>query len=268
MSLPLSTPPPPALLLPPRFILFAAHMAPVASIVLMLAPLPTLFTIPGVSSPDVSQPSLTIASLPLLPYTCMLLNSSLWTFYGLLLADPPIITCNAIGVILSSLFLTIFVQKSGGLKQPEKHSLPLSSASPTHAPPPTFLARRDLPSTPAAHFKLSTFVLSLGFLLFLTSSRHLLGLLANVVCLALFVSPLSKLAQIVRAGYAPPGSIPVPFALAQALNCFMWSVHGVCTLDDAAVWVPNVLGLAAAVAQAGVSFYFGGSARACKVESM
>jgi hypothetical protein len=154
----------------------------------------------------------------------------------------------------------MFVHKSGGLAVGGRKGysgLPLSSTA-SH---PTFMSRRDLPSTPRAHLTMVSAILSLGLLSYLLNLRSILAILCNLACLTMFLSPLSKLAQILRAGYAPPGSIPIPFTLCQALNCFFWSVHGICQLRDIAVWAPNVFGLGAAMVQVGVIFFYGGKRR-------
>jgi len=197
----------------------------------------------------------------------MLTNCSLWCLYGLLVNDPPIFTSNAIGVVLSSLFITIFVTKSGGLAPSTTVAgLPLASTTTVGvhtSTQPSFYSRHDLPSTPRFHLTTTTTLITLGLLTYICNLPHLLALLCNIACLVLFFSPLSKLAQIIRAGYAPPGSIPIPFTLAQGLNCLFWTTHGYCTLNDVAVWFPNAFGLAAAAGQVAVIAKYGRKRREC-----
>ena len=102
-----------------------------------------------------------IASLPLLPYSSMTVNSVLWTLYGLSIKSTPIWMCNSVGIVLGLAYCTLFVIKSGGLSsRGSSRYLPLSA--PVASSPQTIFSRKDLPSTFKSHVYLSSFILMAG----------------------------------------------------------------------------------------------------------
>lgn len=257
------------MLAPSPFVSLCGTVAPWTSIILTLSPLPTLLTIPrGIdikSDEDVeglipSTSKVTINSLPLLPYSSMAVNGSLWMMYGLLLKAPPLILCNFVGACLAFGYCLIFAAKSSPLKNDRYVDL-----SPSSNPGPSLWTRIDLPSTVRTHLTVGATILGLGLTCFLGGMKNQLASLATLVCGVMFISPLVKLGAIMKSKSCPPGTIPLPFTLATAVNCFLWSIYGIKGIKDIAVTAPNVFGLLCAISQFGVMLLYGGTSSSRKV---
>jgi aspartokinase/homoserine dehydrogenase 1 len=68
-----------------------------------------------------------------------------------------------------------------------------------------------------------------------------LGIYATSVAIAFIASPLSTLGTVIEKRNS--ASILTPFAIAQTLNCSMWTVYGVAATKDIFVWGPNGIGM-------------------------
>lgn len=71
------------------------------------------------------------------------------------------------------------------------------------------------------------------------------GIVANAVVLAVYVSPLKNMWRVIRTRDA--SSIYAPWSALQFLNLLLWTVYGLCVMD---VWIlaSSAFGLAAAAA--------------------
>ena len=81
-----------------------------------------------------------------------------------------------------------------------------------------------------------------------------LGIYATGICIALFASPLSTIATVVRERNA--ASILAPLTAAQCLNCLMWTTYGVLAAKDPFVWGPNGTGLILGLIQLALKLAF------------
>ncbi|KAL1504261.1 hypothetical protein AB1Y20_010670 [Prymnesium parvum] len=81
-----------------------------------------------------------------------------------------------------------------------------------------------------------------------------LGMYATVICIALFASPLSTIATVVRTRDA--ASILAPLTVSQVANCLMWTVYGVLAAKDPFVWGPNGTGLVLGLVQLALKLCF------------
>ena len=225
---------------PSQFVSLCGSLAPITSVILTLSPLPTLLSIRRQDgSSDALLPSsssstsdASIASLPLLPYSALTVNATLWTLYGLLLNSFTLYSCNGVGIFLGVLYLAMFYRKSSLANGRKLQN--------------SLWTRRDLPFTAHVHVVAMLSLLSLGTTLYMKAAKEMLALTATIVCLVMFYSPLSKLSNILKNKHCPPGAIPLPFTAATAANCFFWSIYGVKGAKDAAIAVPNIFGLACA----------------------
>lgn len=167
-----------------------------------------------------------ILSLPLLPYSSMTVNATLWTLYGLLCKNPNLVVPNIVGIGLGLFYVTLFVFKSGGLSSSSSSSrnkyLPLSRSGGALPPAQTIMSRTDLPSTFNTQLVLSFALLTFALNAFRQSSKTTIGLMANFICGIMFISPLSSLFKIIREKHCARGSIPLPFTVVQGVNCFLW----------------------------------------------
>lgn len=195
----------------PAWVSLCGNLAPVASMIVTLAPIPTLNKIVRNKS---------TMNLPLLPYSSMLVNSFLWTSYGLLKNESKVWIPNVFSLFCASYYIQRFI----GL-------VPKGA--------------NNLPGTVKSHFKIGSVVIASAIipLVFLSLPRatEIIGMQGVVLCLVLFASPLASLKQVLATRSA--SSIPLPFTLACCFNCFFWSVFGLLEIKDVMIYFPNLLGL-------------------------
>lgn len=203
----------------------SGQLAPLASIVVFLAPLPTIRTI---------AKERTVGSLPLLPYSSMIASAFLWTSYGVLKSAPEIWSSNLVGLILGLYYTTSFVR---------------------HAPPHA----QSLPGTVRQHVQGVASVVAGTLLVAATqhgaSAANWIGKAGIVFCLVMFAAPLAALSTVLATQSAR--SIPWPFTLASTANCVLWVVWGVWGRQDANLYVPNGLGLLFGLAQIALKLRYG-----------
>jgi solute carrier family 50 protein (sugar transporter) len=212
------------------FVTFCGQAAPIASVVLFMAPLPTIHQI---------RKDREVGDLPLLPYSTMTTSAFLWSTYGILKKEPSMYVANLFGLVLSLYYFSQFVR-----------------FAPMRSP--------TLPGSKKQHIAVSASIATAASLLYLSglpTSVNIIGLSAVTICLAMFGSPLAALQTVIRTKSAK--SIPLPFTLASLINCFCWTVFGVFAMKDPNVYVTNIIGLAFAVVQVFLKLrYSGGSAPA------
>lgn len=204
-----------------------ATLAPIASIVNLASPAPTVYRIHRQESTQ---------SLPLLPYTSMIANCLLWAVYGVLKKDISIWGTNGVGLIMGVIYSTVFVKYcNSDINKGSKSS--------------TNIARHR--NGLIAILLYTALLYSHGS----PSSTELLGNTAVVFCLILFASPLSVLRNVIKTQSAH--SIPTPFAVATLINCILWSITGLYVMHDNNIVVPNVTGSLLALTQLLVKMWFG-----------
>ena len=166
-----------------------------------------------------------VGSLPLLPYSSMAASAFIWTVYGFLKREPKVWSCCLVGVALGLYYVSNFIAHS-----PKEHSHHL-------------------------HGVVLTVLTSIYVTKWHPAPDELIGLGAVLLSIAMFASPLSALKHVITSKSAK--SIPLPFTLASLLNCYLWSVAGLFKMQDANLYVPNLLGLAFSLAQASLKLYYG-----------
>lgn len=109
----------------------------------------------------------------------------------------------------------------------------------------------NLPGTFSQHVNAVSFIVAFTLLAAFVLSRKaavsLVGMEGVVFCVLLFSSPLAAMRAVIQTRSAK--SIPLPFTLVSLLNCTLWSVLGIFEMNDVMVYVPNLLGFLASVAQ-------------------
>jgi len=217
----------------PAWIRFCSDTAPLAAIVVFMAPYPTIQKV---------QKAKSVGSLPLLPYSSMIANCVLWVAYGLLTNTSKVWFTNSVGLVFGLFYFLKFIKYT-----PQKST--------------------TLPGTVRQHLQGCSAII-VGILLWLlicysTVRRKnmwmpyaagVIGNTAVVFCLLMFASPLAALKTVLRTRSA--SSIPLPFTLATILNCFLWSVAGLGEFKDFNIYFPNLLGLAFGLIQVGLKILF------------
>lgn len=207
------------------FVSLCGNIAPIASMVVVMAPIPTMN--------QISKRRDTM-NLPLLPYSSMFVNAFMWSAYGLLKNESKVWMTNMFGMICATYYLQKFVQ-----------FVPKGAT--------------NLPGSVQTHVKggilgITGTILPILFCSNVKASK-LVGSGAVVLCLILFASPLSALKQVIATKSAE--SIPLPFTLACVVNCFCWSIFGLFQMKDVMIYLPNLLGLFFGLAQLSLIIFFG-----------
>eukprot|EP01004_Peranema_trichophorum_P008070 NODE_6835_length_838_cov_54.369231_g6236_i0.p1 GENE.NODE_6835_length_838_cov_54.369231_g6236_i0~~NODE_6835_length_838_cov_54.369231_g6236_i0.p1 ORF type:complete len:233 (-),score=16.26 NODE_6835_length_838_cov_54.369231_g6236_i0:85-783(-) len=153
-----------------------------------------------------------------IPYLSMFGNCSLWVDYGTQISNYSIILPNAVGMALSVGTLAIFLQYTPSAKKSEL-----------------------LPYFAGTGLGLSSI---LGYVHFVAAPDVMasqLGLIASVICVAMFSAPLATVREVVRDKSS--ASLPTAVIVMSNLNCACWLAYGICLMNPY-VYVPNFLGLA------------------------
>lgn len=119
-----------------------------------------------------------MGGLPLLPYSSMVLNCSLWILYSLLVNEITVLYANTVGLVLGAYYFYVFY----------------SNCSPTAT---------GLPGTLKDHVQGTVTAVALALLIAAVLPRdtaaELIGKAAVIFCVILFASPLSVLKQAILA---------------------------------------------------------------------
>jgi len=206
------------------FVRLCGILAPIASIIVCLSPFPTIQRIIRDRS---------VGSLPLLPYSTMIVNGVLWFSYGLLKSNPSVWSCNGLGLVFGTYYFVNYVK-----------------FSPTASP--------LLPGTVKQHVQIVGGFIAATLLLILSpvpkDPAPLIGGVGCIIVIVLFGSPLVVLRQVILTKDA--SAIPLPFTVATTVNCFLWTVFGVWEMNDVNIYLPNGLGLALCLAQVSLKVHF------------
>jgi solute carrier family 50 protein (sugar transporter) len=163
---------------PAAWVALCSKTAPLVSSAVFMAPIPTVANIMSTKS---------TGSLPLLPYSSMVVNAFLWMMYGILTKESKIWSPNAFGFVMGAIYCLQF----------SKH-VPKKASS--------------LPGTLPQHVRLGTIMMTFTLLAALTLdkalSTFLIGKIGVIVCVVLFASPLSTLKDVIATKSAK--SIPLP----------------------------------------------------------
>lgn len=202
-----------------------SRIAPVSSLILFAAPIPTLLQI----TKDKNA-----GKLPLLPYSSMAANAALWTTYGILRKESSIWIANGTGLLMAICYVLQFIRYC-----------PSRSSS--------------LPGSVRQHLAVVSTVFTASILIsvlpFIQSPADIIGSLAVMFCMAMFTSPLSALKDVLVTKSA--SSIPLPLAVATVANAGLWLIAGVFKMKDINLIVPNAVGLASGLAQIALKVVYG-----------
>ena len=182
-----------------------------------LAPLPTINQIAR---------DKTTGIMPMLPYSSMVSNSFIWVMYGSLKDLKPVFFANSAGFILGTYYMFMFSRYCGAMAD-------------------------NLPGTIEQHWKGTSAIVFLNVLLATTLPKNraqdVVGKAGMLSFIVLFASPLAALKQVIESKSA--ASIPLPFTIAESVNCFLWTVAGIWEMQDIYIWLPSILGFCCALVQ-------------------
>ena len=207
------------------------YCAPISSILLCCSP---IITIQHIICDE------KIHHYPLLPYTIMLMNTTLWFVYGLLQNEMSIYITNGISILLAIYYWCIYIRY-------------------VHTASSPLALQAILPGTVPQHIiaLICTVLIILIYLLVPYATKHSrwLGMLAMLSGILLYASPLTTLQYVIENKCAK--SIPLPFTIASFLSCFLWTIYGVYVTNDLNVYLPGMIGCTLSSLQLLLKIYYG-----------
>lgn len=204
----------------PFWLSFSGKAAPISSIILYMAPIPTVL--------EFTRRKM-VGNLPLLPYTSMLSNSLAWTVYGLMNSEPKLWTSNFVGFTLSIYYFFSFARY-------------------------TPHGATTLPGTFDQHVQ--GFVSVLAFILWFARSKKSgpIGRVGVLINMAMYASPLSAIKAVLETKSSE--AIPLPLTVASLASCIFWTITGYLDMHDPYVWVPTTFGIIFGMAQVALKLSF------------
>lgn len=170
--------------------------------------------------------SRSVGKLPLLPYSAMFATTVIFTVYGFLVGNIAIWAPHLSGVLLGAAYTTAFL-----VNCPKEADW--------------------LPSGRSAHvgvlLGLALIIASLIATFDRMKAASIIGLMGNVVCIAMFGGPLSAIKTVLQERSTK--SLPFSFGIATLINASLWCFYGAVFIHDPLIWFPNSLGVLSGVAQ-------------------
>jgi solute carrier family 50 protein (sugar transporter) len=185
-----------------------------------------------------------VGTLPLLPYSTMVVCNLLWIAYGVLTSESKILLANGIGLVLGLFYFVQFLR----FAPPKSPTLPGTTRQHVHFVVGTVVtvilycwwSNRTV--TVQAH-----------------SAAQVLGTAGVMFSVALFASPLAALKVVMETKSGQ--SIPMPFTVASIINNVLWGVVGWADMKDFNVWFQAALGLGLGLIQLALKLWYSHGAR-------
>ena len=166
-------------------------------------------------------------SMSHLPLLMLCASASAWLIYGAVTAIISIIVSNAVGLLISLVAFFIF-----------------NAYSPT-----------PFSKTIIAHsIVIAAFVVVFAIVAGVTRNTQVVGIIASLVAVAMFASPLATLRVVIETKSA--ASLPAPMILIGIVCTFLWTIYGI-RLNNPFVYAPNAFALLLGLAQLVLLLYFG-----------
>lgn len=180
-----------------------------------------------------------LGDINVVPFGMIFLSSVAWTIYSFIIRDIFIFLANVLGLILGIFFCISALEM-------------LSKSNPTCEEIKAKFVIEYCLIVGTAFWAL---VSMLCFIVMGSSieererAKQYIGYLGCVVTVAFFFSPLSTLREIMKTNDA--SSLYLPSIIAILINCLNWTFYGTVSLNDPAIWIPNLIGAILAIIQLG-----------------
>ena len=188
-------------------------------------------------------------NLPLLPYSSMVACTFVWTVYGILHDEHSVWMSNGVGLALASYYCWEYAKSADDHESSRialhRNSVGVIVVLTTIMAMVATRTAGGIADDSAFHLNFSSLLGQQGDAAAAASS--MIGLLADTLCVALFASPLAKMAHVVQTRSST--AIPWAQSVATTINCGLWSTVGLWGLHDMYIAVPNTIGLLLGVLQ-------------------
>lgn len=191
------------------WVIVCGNLAVVTSMLVSLAPLPTLAEMWQNES---------VGSLPLLPFTIMIIKALVWIVYGVLKSQLMVWMPNVLGLPVAIVCFCVYIRYS-----------------PQESP--------QLPGKVSHHvfliFGLLAITLLSATLLPPWIAVHVVGIQAVLICIVRDWSPLIRLADVMKRKNAD--ALSAPLSIAAFFECSFWGIYFKLAIGDALLYVPNAV---------------------------
>eukprot|EP00055_Hartaetosiga_balthica_P003580 m.8304 g.8304 ORF g.8304 m.8304 type:complete len:303 (+) comp3078_c0_seq1:225-1133(+) len=168
-----------------------------------------------------------VGALSILPSLSLFTNCCIWSWYGFLVDDLPVMLPNLSGIAFGAIYTAVY------LKYTDK--VPVSMLVGSGAIISAISATALLGNT-------ETVV-------------PYIGLVGDVLAVILMASPLATIKTVIKE--KSTRALPFAISFATLLNASSWTMYGSLVMGDPLIWVPNALGLGAALVQMSLFMKYG-----------
>jgi len=169
----------------------------------------------------------TTGQLSLLPFASLFTNCVIWSWYGYLLGDNTVMLPNVSGMVCGAIYTAVF------LRYAATSQIPLLAGSAVIASGVTYAAL-TVPAQTVLPY---------------------IGYLGDVLAVIMMASPLATIGTVLKD--KSTRSMPFATSVATFFNAACWTGYGVLVMGDPLIYVPNMLGFAAASLQMALFARFG-----------
>ncbi|CAL1171187.1 unnamed protein product [Cladocopium goreaui] len=171
-----------------------------------------------------------VGEMPMLPYSAMTSQGSVWTAYGLLLNNPAVWTPNLCAALLGMYYMSIYC---------------------SHCPELGHLLKSHILKV------LGTMGFSVFAYAYLPQNMalNLLGITGNVMTIFMFGGPLTAIRTVVREQNTR--ALNLGFTCIVNLNCVLWFFYAYFMLDDPYIYLQDGVGILLATLQLGLFARYG-----------
>ncbi|KAM4805006.1 sugar transporter SWEET1 isoform X1 [Urocitellus parryii] len=170
----------------------------------------------GLSDLRHMQMTRSVDSVQFLPFLTTDINNLSWLSYGVLKGDGTLIVVNAVGAVLQTLYILVYLHFS-----PQKCAVLLQTAT-----------------------LLGVLLMGYGYFWLLVPDQEAqlqqLGLFCSVFTISMYLSPLADLAKVIRTKSTQ--CLSFSLTIATLLTSSSWSLYGF-RLKDPYIMVPNLPGI-------------------------
>uniref|UniRef100_A0A8D2DAX2 Sugar transporter SWEET n=1 Tax=Sciurus vulgaris TaxID=55149 RepID=A0A8D2DAX2_SCIVU len=170
----------------------------------------------GLSDLRHMQMTRSVDSVQFLPFLTTDINNLSWLSYGVLKGDGTLIVVNAVGAVLQTLYILVYLHYS-----PQKRAVLLQTAT-----------------------LLGVLLIGYGYFWFLVpdleAQLQQLGLFCSVFTISMYLSPLADLAKVIQTKSTQ--CLSFSLTIATLLTSSSWSLYGF-RLKDPYIMVPNLPGI-------------------------
>ncbi|KAI6051231.1 sugar transporter SWEET1 isoform X2 [Marmota monax] len=170
----------------------------------------------GLSDLRHMQMTRSVDSVQFLPFLTTDINNLSWLSYGVLKGDGTLIVVNAVGAVLQTLYILVYLHYS-----PQKRAVLLQTAT-----------------------LLGVLLMGYGYFWLLVPDQEAqlqqLGLFCSVFTISMYLSPLADLAKVIHTKSTQ--CLSFSLTIATLLTSSSWSLYGF-RLKDPYIMVPNLPGI-------------------------